>query len=265
MKAATPATTPADPTPVQSVDRAAHILELLSDNGPMGVSEVSRQLGVHRSTAFRLLATLESRHLVEQESHRGLYRLGLGLLQLAGSVSTQVDLVRDAQACCDALAIQLNETINASVLDGETAINITQALGNQMVAVVRDVGQRTPLHASSTGKVLLAHMPEEIQTRLIRGEHEQYTPATITDPDALESELATIREQGWAAAREEWQADTNAVAVPVRGQGGNVVAALSVTAPNFRMPEESFPEFAAALAEGASDLGRRLGGWSAVE
>ncbi|WP_454860877.1 helix-turn-helix domain-containing protein [Promicromonospora soli] len=72
---------------VQSVDRAAHILELLSDAGPMGVSDVSRHLGVHRSTAFRLLATLEGRHLVEQETHRGLYRLGLGLLRLAGGVS----------------------------------------------------------------------------------------------------------------------------------------------------------------------------------
>ncbi|GAB3164299.1 IclR family transcriptional regulator [Myceligenerans halotolerans] len=257
--------TTADPTPVQSVDRAVHILELLGNNGPMGVSEVSRHLGVHRSTAFRLLATLEGRHLVEQESHRGLYRLGLGLLRLAGSVSAQVDLVRDAQACCDALAAQLNETTNASVLDGEAAINITQALGSQLVAVVRDVGQQTPLHATSTGKVLLAHTPEDVQARLVRGKHERFTPATITEPEALRSELATIREQGWAASHEEWQAGTNAVAVPVRGQGGNVVAALSVTAPNFRMPEDSFPKFAEELAEGAADLGRRLGGWASAE
>jgi DNA-binding IclR family transcriptional regulator len=257
-----PSTDPAeDPGVVQSVDRAAHILELLSDNGPMGVSEVSRHLGVHRSTAFRLLATLEGRRLVEQETHRGLYRLGIGLLRLAGSVTTQVDLVRDAQACCDALAERLNETINASILDHGAAINITQAFGRQLVAVVRDVGQRTPLHATSTGKVLLAHAPEDVQ-KIIDGPHERFTPATITDPQALRSELAVIREQGWAASNEEWQVGTNAVAVPVHGQGGNAVAALSVTAPSFRMPATSFPDFAVILAESAADLGWRLGQWT---
>lgn len=259
------APSPAEDTAVvQSVDRAAHILELLSDAGPMGVSDVARRLGVHRSTAFRLLATLEGRHLVEQESHRGLYRLGLGLLRLAGAVSSQVDLVRDAQACCDALAERLDETTNASVLDGDAAINITQSFGRQLVAVMRDVGQRTPLHATSTGKVLLAHAPEDVQ-KIVDGPHERFTPATITDPDALRAELAAIREQGWAAANEEWQVGTNAVAVPVRGQGGNVVAALSATAPSFRMPQASFPDVAATLAEGAADLGRRLGQWAPAE
>lgn len=254
-----------DAAVVQSVDRAARILELLSDAGPMGVSDVSRHLGVHRSTAFRLLATLEGRHLVEQETHRGLYRLGIGLLRLAGGVSSQVDLVRDAQACCDALAERLDETTNASVLDGDAAINITQSFGRQLVAVMRDVGQRTPLHATSTGKVLLAHTPEDVREVIITGPHDRFTPATITDPDALRTELAAIRERGWAAANEEWQVGTNAVAVPVRGQGGDVVAALSATAPSFRMPQASFPDFAAILAEGAADLGRRLGQWAPAE
>ncbi|WP_454860878.1 IclR family transcriptional regulator [Promicromonospora soli] len=159
----------------------------------------------------------------------------------------------------------MDETTNASVLDGDAAINITQSFGRQLVAVMRDVGQRTPLHATSTGKVLLAHAPDDVQERIITGPHERFTPATITDPDTLRAELATIRERGWAAANEEWQVGTNAVAVPVRGQGGDVVAALSVTAPNFRMPQASFPDFAATLAESAADLGRRLGQWAPAE
>lgn len=245
---------------VQSVDRAAQILEMLAENGLMGVSDISRRIGVHRSTAFRLLATLEARNLVEQEEHRGMYRLGLGVLRLAGSVNSRIDLVRDAQACCDLMASRLNETTNVAILDDGAAVNITQAMGRQLIAVLRQyVGQRTPLNATSTGKVLLAHAAPAVVDAALAAPLERFTPATITDPAVLRAELDRVRAQGWAAADEEWESGTNAVAVPVHGSEGRVVAAMSVTAPSFRMPSSSFAQHADVLREGAADLGRRLG------
>lgn len=245
---------------VQSVDRAAAILELLADEGTVGVSELSRGLGVHRSTAFRLLATLESRNLVEQVEHRGAYRLGLGVLRLAGAVSSRIDLAQDAQQACKAMASRLDETTNVAILDDLSAVNVTQAMGTQMVAVTRQyVGQRTPLHATSTGKVLLAHAGAAILERVLAAGLPRYTDRTITRADDLVDELERVRECGWAAADAEWEVGTCAVAVPVRGSGGRVVAALSATAPDFRMPDETFADFAAVLTEGAGDLGLRLG------
>lgn len=243
---------------VQSVDRAAAILELLADGGTVGVSELSRALGVHRSTAFRLLATLEARHLVEQVEHRGAYRLGLGVLRLSGAVSARIDVTRDAQQMCEAMAKRLDETTNVAILDDVSAVNITQAMGTQMVGVTRQyVGQRAPLHATSTGKVLLAHADDAVLEQVLGSELSAHTERTITRADDLVEELDHVRHQGWAGADAEWEAGTCAVAVPVRGGDGRVVAALSATAPDFRMPASSFADLAAVLAEGAEELGLR--------
>lgn len=249
---------------VQSVDRALQILELLGGVRSAGVSEISRELGVHRSTAFRLLATLEARDLVEQESQRGTYRLGLGILRLAGDVTARMDIVTEAQAVCEAVAAGLNETSNVAILDEGAAVNIAQATGTNAVAIVRQyVGRRTPLHATSTGKVLLAYAPERVRDEVLEAAAgaglEACTPHTITDADELAAHLAQVRERGWASAVEEWEPDTNALAVPVRDASGDVVAALSVTAPGFRMGPDGFPPLAGLLRDFAGQLSTRLG------
>ncbi|MEG3614038.1 IclR family transcriptional regulator [Isoptericola haloaureus] len=245
---------------VQSVDRAAAILELLATAGELGVSEIARELGVHRSTAFRLLATLEAHDLVEQEERRGTYDLGVGLLRLAGRVTRRMDIATDARAVCDDVTTEVDETSNVAILDDDAAVNITQTTSSQLVGVARQyVGQRTPLHATSTGKMLLAHAGDEVLATVLDGPLEVCTDRTITDPAALREELATIRRRGWAAAVAEWEQDTNALAVPVHGTGGRVVAALSVTAPSFRMAPEAFEEIAAVLTRHAAGLSARLG------
>src|SRR5690625_2190552 len=112
--------------PIQSVDRALQILEFLTEEPILSTSEIARRLGVHRSTASRLLATMEARNVVEQVADRGAYRLGLGLLRMAYPVSMRFDLARDSQAICDALADATQETTNVAILDGGYAVMITQ-------------------------------------------------------------------------------------------------------------------------------------------
>lgn len=257
---AAPESAEADQPIVQSADRALHILELLADNGELGVSAIARALGVHRSTAFRLLVTLEARRFVSQEEHRGTYRLGAGALRIAGSVAVRLDLSREAQEVCDAVTAVLGETSNVAILDDLAAVNVAQATGSSSVAV-RDqfVGQRTPLHATSSGKTLLAAAGEDVLRAVVAEPLERFSDTTITDPDALRSELERIRERGWGSAEAEWQEHVNAIAVPVVATDGSVFAALSTTAPAFRLPAEEFPARATVLREHADALSRRLG------
>ncbi|GGA61724.1 IclR family transcriptional regulator [Pseudoclavibacter endophyticus] len=246
-------------SPIQAVDRALQILELLADNGPMGVTALATQLGVHRSTAFRLLGTLESRRFVTQETHRGTYALSTGALRIAGAVAIRTDFARESQLICDDVTARLSETSNVAILEDGAAVNIAQATGASSVAV-RDqyVGQRTPLHATSSGKCLLAHADDAVFEEAARSMR-RHTDATILDIDRLADEMAIVRAQGWGSALAEWQEHTNAVAVPVFATDRSVIAALSLTAPAFRMPEEELPDIAAALRPFADELSRRLG------
>lgn len=244
---------------MQAVDRALQILEILADNGPTGVTPLAKALGVHRSTAFRLLATLEARRFVTQETHRGTYALGIGAARIAGAVAVRTDFARESQIICDEVTARLRETSNIAILEDGAAVNVAQATGTSSVAV-RDqyVGQRTPLHATSTGKVLLAYADDDVFERTSRSP-ERFSDTTILDADELRAEMARVRERGWGSALAEWQEHTNAVAVPVFSSDGKVFAAMSVTAPAFRMPEEDMPGLARSLRAFADDFAKRLG------
>ncbi len=247
------------PALVQSVDRALAMLAVLADRGSAGVTDLGAELGVHKSTASRLLATLEAHGLVEQLGERGMYRLGFGLVRLAGASAAQLDLTRLGREVCERLAAELDETVNLAVLDGDSAVNISQVHGSASVGVLNWVGRRTPLHATSSGKVLLAFGPEAARPP---APLERFTPATITDAAVLERVLAEIRTRGWAATEGELELGLNAVAAPVRDAEGRVVAAVSVSGPSFRLSPGSFDSVAPRVVAAADGLSRRLGFFS---
>jgi DNA-binding IclR family transcriptional regulator len=244
---------------VQSVDRALSILEILATRGEVGVTEIALELGVHKSTAFRLVAVLEGRDLVEQTADRGKYRLGFGIVRLAGATTAQLDLAQESRRACEALAAVLDETVNVAILDEDRAINITQVRGGGAIVAHNWVGQRTPLHATSSGKILLAYAEDPVRDKVLSAPLVAYTPATITDPSALYEELAEVRLRGWASTAEELEVGLNAVAAPVRGHDGRVVAALSASGPTYRLPAEDFVVVAEHVAAVAADMSRRIG------
>ena len=141
---------------VQSVDRALRILEILARSGESGVTEIAAALEVHKSTAFRLVATLEQHGLVEQVEGRGKYRLGVGLLRLAGATSARLDVVQEARPLCKQLAAATGETVNLATLSGHSALYLDQVAGPSALQPHNWVGQHIPLHATSNGKVLMA-------------------------------------------------------------------------------------------------------------
>jgi len=245
-------------SPVQAVDRALQIMEMIADDGASTVTSLATRLGVHRSTAFRLLVTLERRRFVEHRAD-GTYALGSGALRVAGAVTHRSDLAREAQQICDEVTAQTGETSNVAVLVDGVAINIAQTTGISSVSVRHQfVGQRTPLHATSSGKILLAHSGPELLAEACR-HLERFTDTTITSPQALAAELEEIRARGWAGAVAEWQEATHAVAVPVYASDGAVLAALSLTAPAFRMPQDDLEAIAVTLREQGDLLAKRLG------
>jgi IclR family acetate operon transcriptional repressor len=244
---------------VQSVDRAITVLEILARRGETGVTEIAIELGVHKSTAFRLVSVLESRGLVEQHADRGKYRLGLGIVRLAGATTARLDLTQQGRPVCEALARELGETINLAILSGHDALYMDQVAGTSALQLHNWVGQRVPLHCTSNGKVLIAFLPQEAQRELLVQPLHRFTDSTTTDVELLLAELAQVRQQGYATAFEELEQGLIAVAAPVRDMSGTVVASLSASGPVFRLTPDRIPAIATAVRASADEVSRRLG------
>lgn len=249
----------AAPAVVQSVDRALSILEILARRRDAGVTEIGKELGVHKSTAFRLLAVLESRGFVEQAEDRGTYRLGLGIVRLAGAITAQLDLTRQGRAACERLASELGETVNIAILDGTRCVNVSQVRGAAAIASHNWIGQHTPLHATSSGKVLMAYGLESVRERALADPLDRFTDATIVESARLRAELERVRARGWASTAEEFEVGLNAIAAPVRDAAGVVIAALSISAPAYRLAKESFPAVAKRVIEAADEVSDQMG------
>ena len=203
---------------MQSVDRAISVLEILARRGEAGVSEVAAEIGVHKSTAFRLLAALEGRGLVEQADERGKYRLGFGD-RAAGRRRRRPGWTSPGRAApvCERLAGEIGETVNIAVAQEQHAVNLDQVRGPSAVTAHNWVGQLTPLHATSSGKVLLAWLVRRARRELIRRRAaEPASPRHVTATPALDADLDRVRGRGYAVTLEEYEVGLNAIAAPIR-------------------------------------------------
>lgn len=246
---------------VQSVDRAVTILELLAHHGELGVTTIAKHLGVHKSTASRLVSALEQRGLVEQVEERGKYRLGLGIVRLAGATTARLDLVQEARPVVRRLAAQTGETVNLVIESDGSALYLDQVSGTSTMSSYDWVGQRIPLHATSNGKILLSERdPAELHHLL--GVLPAYTPSTVTDVEVLAEQLAAARQQGYAVATDELDVGLTAVAAAVRNAHGEIAASVSVSGPTFRFDSERIAEVAALVRDAAAEVSALLG-WRA--
>jgi DNA-binding IclR family transcriptional regulator len=252
--------TDATPSGAQSVDRALSVLEHLARQGEAGVSEVAAALEIHKSTAFRLLGALEARGYVEQTRERGKYSLGFGVVRLASAVSGQLDVTRQAGPVCDRLATEIGETMNVAVLEEHYAVHVSQRFGPSAVTTHNWVGQLTPLHATASGKVLLAHVSVDRRSDLLRrADLVPFTPHTLTTRADIEKALSKCLERGYAVVHEEYEIGLNAIAVPIRDSGGSVIAAVSASGPAYRFDDARMHDVTPALIAGAAEISYRLG------
>jgi DNA-binding IclR family transcriptional regulator len=244
---------------VQSVERAITILELLARWGWSGVTEVGNELGVHKSTAFRLLTTLERRGLVEQHADSGKYRLGAGLAHLARGINTDLNLTEQARYGCEWLATRTDETVTLTVPEGAGCVTIDQIVPSSTVVSRSWLGRQTPLHCTSPGKVFLAFLPEDRRAELLALPRERYTEHTIVDPDELGAEIERVRARGYATTADEFEIGLAAAAAPVRAADGTVVAAIGISGPSYRVTVERLDELVTLVRDAAALASARLG------
>ncbi|MFM9023702.1 MAG: IclR family transcriptional regulator [Solirubrobacterales bacterium] len=251
--------TPAKRT-TDSVSRAiAAIDELAASDEPIGVNELGRRLGVSASTASRLMGTLEAGGLVERAGDGGPYRLGLRLLALADHVLADLDVRQLARPQLEAIAAETGETATLSVPGGGEVVTADFVAGRSSVVSMARLGRPSTLHATAAGKVMLAFGPSggELDDDLPM---EALTEETITDRSALEKQVREVRRQGWAEACEERERDLNALAAPVFGHGGDLVAILGVQGPATRMGPARRKEVLPTLLDAAQELTRAFRG-----
>jgi DNA-binding IclR family transcriptional regulator len=238
----------------QTVDRALSMLTLLAQHGPSGVTELAHHLGVHKSTASRLMSALEKYRFVEQVGNRGKYRLGFGIVRLAGATAAQLDIAGESRPICVRLASELRGTVSLSVLEGGGVTAIVQEPSTER----NWIGLRAPLHATASGKVLLASFGFEELGEALERPRQRFTARTITAPGALLADLNRVRDRGWAATSGELENGLNAVAVPVRGPGSRIAGTLSVSADADDLRPSDFQDIARILGHAADEIRDRL-------
>ncbi|MBP2368496.1 DNA-binding IclR family transcriptional regulator [Pseudonocardia parietis] len=239
------------------MDRAITLLELLADRGEAAVGELAAALAVHHSTALRLLGALAEHGLVEQVGDRGTYRLGFALIPLAGRVAERLEVTTHTHPVCEELAARLGETVTIAIPDRGHAVNVDQARGPSMVTAHNWLGRLTPLHNTSTGKVLLAAAgaadPDALATALAPG-----TRLSRPALRALATELAQVQAHGYAWALEEYEPGLHAIAAPIHDPDGAVIAALSVSGPSYRLPAERIAEITPDVIAAAREISHRI-------
>ncbi len=251
---------------LSSVRNAARLLKEFSyGSREIGVTELSRRLGIGKSTAHRLLHTLAEERLLERDPYTGAYRLGLAMYELGSVVSAHTDIHEACSPVIDELRNATRETVQVGVLDGREVVYVERRESPQAIRLFGRVGHRNDAYCTSTGKVLLAHLPSErLETMLIGWELRPHTPFTITDMNRLRQQLDLVRQRGWAEQVNETEMGAASIAAPIRNGLGEVVAALSVAGPAQRLQGDSLKRFARPTLEAAQAISRRMGFRDAV-
>jgi IclR family acetate operon transcriptional repressor len=239
-----------------AVDRGAELLvRVLESEQPVALTELASASGIPKSTASRLLSALERQGLVEQDGERGRLRPGPAILRVAERSLLERSVVELARPSLDALGEATGETVNLAVPARDGVEHLAQVDGRHFLGAGQWLGRLTDYHCTAVGKVFMAFgratMPARTPAKL--------TEHTITDPEALQAQLEVVRREEFATAIDELEAGLAAIAAPVRGAGGQIVAALSISGPTIRMTPERVAELKPILTEEARSLSRRLG------
>lgn len=245
---------------IQSVDRALQILETFSkENRELGVTEVSNILGLHKSTTFGILATLENKGFVEQNPNTGKYKLGLKLFELGNVVGDGMELRNIAYPFLKELVEKYQETVHLVVHDKGEVVYIDKIDSNSAININSHVGKRNPMYCTGVGKCLLSYLDEEYVEEILSNELKSYTPNTITDPERIKDELVKAKVNGYCFDDEEIEMGLRCIAAPIKDHLGQVIAAISVSGPSMRMTDEKLKLLIEPVKKTTLIISRQLG------
>jgi DNA-binding IclR family transcriptional regulator len=249
------------PYQVQVLDRALAILDALSAEGPdLSLGELSDQLDLHKSTTHRLMMVLERHKLIERNSVNGRYRLGLKLFELGTRAVSQLDLRERARPFLERLVVETSETVHLCVLDDSEVVYLDKVEPVRSVRMATSVGRRNPAHCTAVGKAIMAFLSEAQVEEIIRKQGmKAMTANTITSLVELKKELKAVRERGYAIDNEEIEEGVRCVGCVVRNFSGVPLAAISVSAPAFRLTKDKVKGLAQPVVAAATAFSRELG------
>ena len=246
---------------IQSVDRAVRILKALGEHpGRLGVSDLSKRLGLAKGTVHGLLRTLQDHGLVEQHADSDKYQLGPELLQLGNSYLDLNELRSRGLAWSELLATRVGEAVRVGVPHGEGILVVHHVFRPDTSLQILEVGSLLPMHATALGKAVLAYLDEEFVSELVAEGLPRLTGHTHVSPAAVRRELAAIRERGYAVEREEAVLGEGGVAAPIFDRTTLPIGAVGVAGPRERLLRKGNETVVAqSVIEAARGISRDLG------
>ncbi len=245
----------------QAVLRALSILKAFTDEHPnWGLTDLTEAVGLNKTTTYRLLTALESEEMVARNPHTDTYHLGPAIVTLGGCALRSNDLRSVCRPELKKLAAIGREAATLEVLAGAEIVILDEVISDRVMSGGQAIGTRWPAHATSTGKAMLAFLsPEEVEDILPQNLVAK-TPYTITDMDALQADLARIRQRGYSIAYEELELGLSAVSAPIFNADEEVIGAISLAGPKIRLTHERVSALGQLVREAARHISV-LRGW----
>jgi IclR family KDG regulon transcriptional repressor len=245
---------------LSSVGTAIQLLKAFSEEQvDIGISELSRRLGVAKSTVHRLAATLAAEGLLEQDRETEKYRLGIALFRLGALVRRRMDISSQGRPYLYAWREKTNETVHLAILDGTEIMYVYNLESTQAIRMRSDLGVRKPAYCTAEGQAILAFQPQAVVDQVIAQGLQPRTPQTITDPAALLKALAVVRQRGCAIEDEESEIGMRGISAPIRNDVGEVVASVGIAGPVTRLSKKAVTAFIPHVIETADLVSSRLG------
>lgn len=245
----------------QSVLRAMSLLKAFDDERrEWGLAELAEEVGLNKTTAFRLLTALESEGMVARRPFAETYILGPEIVVLGGRALRSNDLRSLVKPELEQMAATSGETATLEIISGDDSVLIIdEVIGNHLVGSSQSLGTRWPIVATSTGIAMLAHLSEAWVERVLQRPLLALTAKTITDPAILRQEIAQTRQRGYSFVEEWLEEGLNVVGAPLFNHDGQVIAAISLGAPAIRFTPEHMPEMGELVKETAVRISAKLG------
>jgi DNA-binding IclR family transcriptional regulator len=244
---------------VRAVERSLDILLCFNRQTPeLSMTQIAEQIGLHKSTVHRLLATLEYKRFLQRDPETGIYRLGIRLLQMAYLTLENNDLRRLATPFLVDLGKQCQETIHLAILDGTDVVFTYIIESPQRVKLAASLGQRLPAFATASGKAILAYSRVEMVQKILNSGMPKYTRYTLLTSEAFFNDLHQIREQGFAISEQEYEDEINAVAAPVFNPDDQPIASIAVAGPAYRLTPKLMIEIGPHVQAAARNITREI-------
>ncbi len=245
---------------IQSVDRALAIIDTLhSIKKEMGVTELAVKLGLHKSTTFSLMCTLEKRGFLSQNDETGKYRLSLKFLEIGSSIHENLDIRQIVRPYIIELSEKYEETVHFAIEEDNKIVYIDKIESPKALVFKSSIGKRNPMHCTGVGKCILAFMDSESRKKALKGKLEKYTENTITDKVKMKEEITKIQKNGYSIDNEEIEVGLICIAAPIFNFRHRLIGAISISGPSTRMTKECIEGLFNPLITATINISKSLG------